>query len=76
MFKITLTISILIFMLAITCFACASANFRKALEYSEQGQEENSIKRGLLYVLFSRYSDLFLKSSIIGFILSFIVRMF
>lgn len=76
MFKITLIISILFLMLALICFACANVNYKKALEYLEQKQDENSIKRGVLFLLFSRYSDLFLKLSGIGFALSFIIGIF
>lgn len=76
MLKFTLTISIIFLILALICFCCASINFRKALKLMEQEQEENSIKKGLLYLLFSRYSDLFIRMSVASFVISFLIGIF
>lgn len=76
MLKYTLTISIIFLMLAIICFVCANVNFRKALKYMEQEQEEKSIKKGLLYLLFSKYSDLFTKITVICFIVTILIEIF
>lgn len=73
MLNITLTISIIFLILSILCFVLANVNFKKALEYTELEQEENSLKRGLLYLLFSKYADLFARFFIIMIPINFLI---
>lgn len=69
---------IFLIFLALTCssYIIANAYCRKALKYTEEEDQEKSIKYGLLFVLFSKYSDFFMKLSIFVLIVNIILRIF
>ena len=48
----------------------------KALKYTEKEEEAMAIKNGLLYLLFGKYSDLFLKLSVISGLINIGVNFF
>lgn len=57
-------------------YIIANAYCRKALGYTEMEDQEKSIKYGLLYILFSKYTDFFLKISVVIFIIDAILIFF
>lgn len=48
----------------------------KALKYTELENEEKAMKNGLLYLLFSKYTDLFLRISFILLIVNMVLIFF
>ena len=62
---LALNIFILFLILTFICFGLSYYFNIKALKYTEKEEEAMAIKNGLLYLLFGKYSDLFLKLSVL-----------
>ena len=73
---LALNIFILFLILTFICFGLSYYFNIKALKYTEKEEEEMAIKNGLLYLLFGKYSDLFLKLSVISGLINIGVNFF
>lgn len=67
---------ILFTVLTIISFVVSYRFYRKALKYTELENEEKAMKNGLLYLLFSKYTDLFLRISFILLIVNMVLIFF
>ena len=73
---LVLNIFVLFLILTLTCFGFSYYFNIKALKYTEKEEEAMAIKNGLLYLLFGKYSDLFLKLSVISGLINIGVNFF
>ena len=73
---LALNIFILFLILTFICFGLSYYFNIKALKYTEKEEEAMAIKNGLLYLLFSKYSDLFLKLSVFSGLINIGVNFF
>ena len=73
---LVLNIFVLFLILTLTCFGLSYYFNIKALKYTEKEEEAMAIKNGLLYLLFSKYSDLFLKLSVFSGLINIGVNFF
>lgn len=67
---------ILFTVLTMVFFVVSYRFYRKALKYTELENEEKAMKNGLLYLLFSKYTDLFLRISFILLIVNMVLIFF
>lgn len=67
---------VLFTVLTIISFVVSYRFYRKALKYTELENEEKAMKNGLLYLLFSKYTDLFLRISFILLIVNMVLIFF
>lgn len=67
---------ILFTVLTMVSFVVSYRFCRKALKYTELENEEKAMKNGLLYLLFSKYTDLFLRISFILLIVNMVLIFF
>ena len=73
---LALNIFILFLILTFICFGLSYYFNIKALKYTEKEEEAMAIKNGLLYLLFGKYSDLFLKLSVFSGLINIGVNFF
>ena len=73
---LVLNIFVLFLILTLTCFGLSYYFNIKALKYTEKEEEAMAIKNGLLYLLFGKYSDLFLKLSVFSGLINIGVNFF
>lgn len=67
---------ILFLLLTLWCFIISYVFCKQALKHTELENIEKAMKNGLLYLLFSKYTDLFLRISFILLIVNMVLIFF